>query len=166
MRKLLATVALVLCAAALGAQEVSDAQKAAAQAAAAYAGANQVRNEAPKPVYWTNSVQTNINFIQSSKYYDLAQKYLPNGCSGVLAFGLKDGRDGAHAAMAKFQRIYIATHVADAQSSVLNPANTTHRQLTDAELLEAGVTPDMIRLSVGLEDTEDLIQDLETALAQ
>lgn len=66
MRKLLATVALVLCAAALGAQEVSDAQKAAAQAAAAYAGANQVRNEAPKPVYWTNSVQTNINFIQSS----------------------------------------------------------------------------------------------------
>ena len=104
--------------------------------------------------------------LKSSKYYDLAQKYLPNGCSGVLTFGLKDGRDGAHAAMAKFPRIYIATHVADAQSSVLNPANTTHRQLTDAELLEAGVTPDMIRLSVGLEDTEDLIQDLETALAQ
>ena len=104
--------------------------------------------------------------LKSSKYYDLAQKYLPNGCSGVLTFGLKDGRDGAHAVMSKFQRIYIATHVADAQSSVLNPANTTHRQLTDAELLEAGVTPDMIRLSVGLEDTEDLIQDLETALAQ
>ncbi|MGN0930713.1 MAG: O-acetylhomoserine aminocarboxypropyltransferase/cysteine synthase family protein [Thermoguttaceae bacterium] len=104
--------------------------------------------------------------LKSSKYYDLAQKYLPNGCSGVLTFGLKDGRDGAHAVMAKFQRIYIATHVADAQSSVLNPANTTHRQLTDAELLEAGVTPDMIRLSVGLEDTEDLIQDLESALAQ
>ena len=108
----------------------------------------------------------NYPSLKSSKYYDLAQKYLPNGCSGVLTFGLKDGRDGARAVMSKFQRIYIATHVADAQSSVLNPANTTHRQLTDAELIDAGVTPDMIRLSVGLEDVEDLIEDLETALAQ
>ena len=103
--------------------------------------------------------------LKSSKYYPLAQKYLPNGACGVVAFGVRGGREGAQKFMAALKLVSIVTHVADARSSVLHPASTTHRQLTDAELVAAGVKPDMIRFSVGIEDAEDLIADLEQALA-
>ena len=103
--------------------------------------------------------------LKSDKYYDLAQKYMPQGSSGVMTFGVKGGREAAEKAMAKFKSIIIATHVADAQSCVLHPATTTHRQLSDAELLESGVLPDMVRLSVGIENVDDIIEDLDQALA-
>lgn len=116
--------------------------------------------EADPRVAWVN-----YPGLKSSKYYELAQKYLPDGASGVMAFGVKGGRAAADEFMKKLNVIFIATHVADAQSCVLNPANTTHRQLSDAELVDAGVLPDMVRLSVGLENVDDLIADLDQALA-
>ncbi len=103
--------------------------------------------------------------LPGDKYYDLAQKYMPNGTCGVIAFGIKGGRDAAEAFMSKLKVGMIATHVADAHTCVLHPANSTHRQLTDEELIAAGVGPDLIRLSVGIENVDDIIEDLAQALA-
>lgn len=95
----------------------------------------------------------------------LQEKYLPNGTCGVMAFGLKGGRDFSIRFMDNLKLISIATHVADCHSCVLHPASHTHRQLTDEQLIEAGVSPDLIRLSVGIEDAADLIADIAQALA-
>ena len=94
----------------------------------------------------------------------LAQKYLPNGSCGVIAFGLKGNRDTAIKFMDSLRMINIATHVADARSCVLHPASHTHRQLSDEQLREAGIAPDLIRLSVGIEDVSDIIKDIEQGL--
>ena len=104
--------------------------------------------------------------LPGDKYYDLAQKYLPRGASGVVSFGVKGGRAAAERFMAGLELCSIATHVADAKTCVLHPASATHRQMNDEELAAAGVSPDLIRLSVGLEDPEDLIADVEQALAR
>lgn len=98
--------------------------------------------------------------------YERARKYLPNGSCGVLAFGLKGDRQTAVRWMDSLQLINIATHVADARTCVLHPASHTHRQLSDEQLREAGVGPDLIRLSVGIEDADDLIEDIQQALEQ
>lgn len=103
--------------------------------------------------------------LKSSKYYELAQKYMPEGTSGVIAFGLKGGRDAAEAMMDKLKLAAIVTHVADARTCVLHPASHTHRQMNDQQLQEAGVAPDLIRFSVGIENVNDIIADLEQALA-
>lgn len=102
--------------------------------------------------------------LPGDKYYDLAQKYMPNGTCGVIAFGVKGGRTAAEAFMKKLKIGMIATHVADAHTCVLHPASATHRQLTDEELVAAGVGPDLIRLSVGIENVDDIIEDLAQAL--
>ena len=101
--------------------------------------------------------------LEGDKYYDLAQKYLPNGSCGVLAFGLKGGREQSIKFMDSLKLAAIATHVADAKTCLLHPASHTHRQMTEEQLLEAGVAPDLIRLSVGLENVDDLIDDLKQA---
>jgi len=103
--------------------------------------------------------------LPSNKYYERAQKYMPNGTCGVISFGVKGGRKAAEEFMKHLKVAIIATHVADAHTCVLHPANSTHRQLSDDELVAAGVGPDLIRLSVGLENVEDIIGDLEQALA-
>ena len=103
--------------------------------------------------------------LPGDKYHDLAKKYLPRGASGVVSFGVKGGRAAAEKFMAGLELCSIATHVADAKTCVLHPANATHRQMNDAELAAAGVSPDLIRLSVGLEDPGDLISDVDRALA-
>ena len=103
--------------------------------------------------------------LESSPYHALAQKYMPNGTCGVVSFGVKGGREAASKFMAGLKLASIATHVADAKTCVLHPASTTHRQMNDAELAAAGVSPDLIRLSVGIEDAADLLADLEQALA-
>ncbi len=104
--------------------------------------------------------------LESSKDYALAQKYMPNGTCGVVSFGVKGGREAAGKFMEKLNIVAIETHVADARSCCLHPATTTHRQMSDEELAAAGVSPDLVRLSCGLEDAEDLIADIEQALAQ
>lgn len=108
-----------------------------------------------------------INYpgLESSKYYERGKKYLPNGSSGVISFGVKGGREAAEKFMKELKVAMIATHVADAHTCVLHPASSTHRQLTDDELRESGVTPDMIRFSVGIENVEDIIDDLKNALS-
>ncbi|MDD6814954.1 MAG: O-acetylhomoserine aminocarboxypropyltransferase/cysteine synthase [Firmicutes bacterium] len=109
-----------------------------------------------------------VNFpgLPSNKYYDLAQKYLPKGSCGVISFGVKGGRAAAEAFMAHLTLASIETHVADSHTCCLHPASSTHRQMTDAQLESAGVPADLIRLSVGLENIDDLIADVENALAQ
>ncbi|WP_171020567.1 O-acetylhomoserine aminocarboxypropyltransferase/cysteine synthase family protein [Anaerofustis stercorihominis] len=102
--------------------------------------------------------------LEGNKYYDLAQKYMPNGTCGVIAFGLKGGREASVKMMDNLEMTAIVTHVADARTSVLHPASHTHRQMNDQELIEAGVQPDLIRLSVGIEDIDDIIEDLNKAL--
>lgn len=102
--------------------------------------------------------------LEGDKYYDLAQKYMPNGTCGVLTFGIKGGREASIKFMDNLKFVAIVTHVADARSCVLHPASHTHRQMTDEQLIEAGVQPDLIRFSVGIEDAEDIIADLEQAL--
>ena len=102
--------------------------------------------------------------LEGDKYYALAQKYLPNGSCGVIAFAVKGGREKAIKFMDSLKLMIIATHVADARTCLLHPASHTHRQLSDQQLLEAGVAPDLIRLSVGLENVDDLIADLTQAL--
>ena len=104
--------------------------------------------------------------LPGDKYYDLARKYLPHGCCGVVSFGVKGGRAAAGRFMAGLELASIATHVADAKTCVLHPASATHRQMNDAELAAAGVSPDLVRLSVGIEDVNDLIADLEQSLNQ
>ena len=107
-----------------------------------------------------------INFagLPNNKYYPLAQKYLPHGGCGVIAFGLKGSREEAIRFMDSLKLISIVTHVADAKTCVLHPASHTHRQLSDEQLREAGIAPDLIRLSVGLEDADDLLADIRQAL--
>ena len=102
--------------------------------------------------------------LKSDKYYELAQKYLPNGSCGVISFGLKGGRKAAEAFMKHLQLGSIETHVADSRTCCLHPASATHRQMTDEQLAAAGVGADLIRLSCGLENTEDLIADLAQAI--
>ena len=106
----------------------------------------------------------NYPSLESSPYYDLAKKYLPNGSCGVVSFGVKGGREAAQSFMGKLKIAAIETHVADARSCCLHPASTTHRQMSDEELEKAGVPSDLVRLSVGLEDADDLIADIEQAL--
>ena len=102
--------------------------------------------------------------LPDNKYYSLAQKYMKNGTCGVISFGLKGGRDAAKKFMDNLKLAAIVTHVADARTCVLHPASHTHRQLTDEQLVEAGVQPDLIRFSVGIEDVSDIIADIEQAL--
>lgn len=103
--------------------------------------------------------------LKSSKYYELAKKYMPDGTCGVISFGLKGGRNAAEAMMDQLKLAAIVTHVADARTCVLHPASHTHRQMNDEQLKEAGVAPDLIRFSVGIENAEDIIADLEQALS-
>lgn len=102
--------------------------------------------------------------LEGDKYYDMAKKYLPNGSCGVVSFGVKGGRGAAEAFMKKLGVFAIETHVADARSCCLHPASATHRQMNDEELIAAGVRPELVRLSCGLESSEDLIADLKNAL--
>ena len=104
--------------------------------------------------------------LPQDKYYDLAKKYLPNGSCGVLSFGPVGGREAATKLMDSLQLASVVTHVADAQTCVLHPASTTHRQLTEQQLKDAGVAPDLLRLSVGIEDVQDILDDLEQALSK
>ena len=106
----------------------------------------------------------NCPMLEENKYYDLAKKYMPNGTCGVITFGLKGGRETAIKFMDSLEFIAIVTHVADARSCVLHPASHTHRQMTDEQLIEEGVQPDLIRFSIGIENADDIINDLEQAL--
>ena len=117
--------------------------------------------EAHDKVAWVN-----YPGLKSSRDYALAQKYMPNGTCGVVSFELKGGRQTAEDFMGHLKVAMIATHVADARTCVLHPASSTHRQLTDQELEDCGVSPGMIRYSAGIEDVQDLIEDLEQALDQ
>lgn len=117
--------------------------------------------ESNEKIAWVN-----YSGLEGNKYYELAQKYLPNGGCGVVSFGVKGGREAAERFMNSLRLIAIETHVADARSCCLHPASATHRQLSDTELAAAGVSPDLIRLSCGIEGAEDLIADIEQALAK
>ena len=109
----------------------------------------------------------NYSGLKSSKYYELAQKQFTNGMScGVVTFGLKGGRDVSIRFMDSLKLACIVTHVADARTCVLHPASHTHRQLSDEQLIAAGVQPDLIRFSVGIEDADDIIADIEQALSK
>ncbi|MCR5485288.1 MAG: O-acetylhomoserine aminocarboxypropyltransferase/cysteine synthase [Clostridiales bacterium] len=103
--------------------------------------------------------------LKSNKYYDLAKKYMPNGTSGVISFGIKGGRAAATKFQDSLKLASIATHVADCRTCILYPAGTTHRQLTDEQLIACGVPDDLLRLSVGIENVEDIIDDIEQALS-
>lgn len=116
--------------------------------------------EQHKDVAWVN-----YPGLPGNKYYELAQKYMPNGTCGVISFGLKGGRSAAEKMMDHLKLAAIVTHVADARTCVLHPASHTHRQMTDEQLVEAGVAPDLIRFSVGIENVNDIIADLEQAIA-
>ena len=102
--------------------------------------------------------------LESDPQYEMAKKYMPNGTCGVISFGVKGGREAATKFMDSLKLASIVTHVADSKTCVLHPASTTHRQLTDKQLEEAGVRSDLIRLSVGIEDVEDIIADIQQAL--
>lgn len=109
-------------------------------------------------------VWVNYPGLENDKYHALAQKYMPNGTCGVISFGLKGGRQAAGEFMDKLKLAAIVTHVADARTCVLHPASHTHRQLSDEQLREAGVDPSLIRLSVGIENVDDIIEDIRQAL--
>ena len=102
--------------------------------------------------------------LESSEYYELAKKYMPNGTCGVVSFGIKGGREAATKFMDSLEMASVVTHVADLRTCVLHPASTTHRQLSDQQLEEAGVKPDLIRLSVGIENVEDILDDIKQAI--
>jgi O-acetylhomoserine (thiol)-lyase len=102
--------------------------------------------------------------LKGDKYYDLAQKYMPNGTCGVISFGVKGGRSAAEKFMKSLRLASVETHVADAKTCCLHPASATHRQMNDDELIAAGVTPDLIRYSCGIENADDLIADIAQAL--
>ena len=108
--------------------------------------------------------RVNYPGLKNDKYYALAQKYLSKGSCGVITFGLKGGREASVKFIDKLKLCAIVTHVADARTSVLHPASTTHRQLTDEQLIAAGVEPDLIRFSTGIEHVNDIIEDIEQAL--
>ena len=114
--------------------------------------------EANPKVAWVN-----YPGLKSNKYYDLAQKYMPNGTSGVITFGMGT-REASAAVMDKLKLIAIVTHVADARTCVLHPASHTHRQMNETQLKEAGISPDLVRLSVGIENVDDIIEDLAQAI--
>lgn len=114
--------------------------------------------ESNKNVAWVN-----YPGLESSKDKDLVNKYLKDGTCGVISFGIVGGREAALKFMKSLKLIAIETHVADARSCCLHPATSTHRQLSDKELIECGVSPDLIRMSIGLEDSDDLIADIEQA---
>lgn len=116
--------------------------------------------EAHPDVEWVNYPD-----LEGNKYHDITKKYMPNGSCGVVSFGLKGGRDAAVKFMDSLKLAAIVTHVADARTCVLHPASTTHRQLSDAQLKECGVDPSLIRFSVGIEDADDIISDIEQAIA-
>lgn len=116
--------------------------------------------EAHPDVEWVNYPD-----LPGNKYYDITKKYMPNGSCGVVSFGLKGGRDAAVKFMDSLKLAAIVTHVADARTCVLHPASTTHRQLSDAQLKECGVDPSLIRFSVGIEDIDDIIADIDQAIA-
>ncbi len=116
--------------------------------------------EKHEKVAWVNYPR-----LASSDQYELASKYLPNGCCGVISFGVKGGREAAVRFMDSLKLAAVVVHVADARTSVLHPASTTHRQLTDEQLVATGISPDMVRLSVGIENIDDILADLEQALA-
>ena len=109
-----------------------------------------------------------INYpgLESNKYYERVKKYMPNGCCGVISFGVKGGREAAMKFMDSLKLANLVVHVADARTSVLHPASTTHRQLNDQQLADCGVTPNLIRMSVGIEYIDDIIADVEQALAK
>lgn len=117
--------------------------------------------QANEHVAWVNYAD-----LPDNKYHALQQKYMPKGTCGVISFGLKGNRDTAVKFMDHLKMIAIVTHVADARTSVLHPASHTHRQLSDEQLVEAGVQPDLIRLSVGIENVEDIIADIRQAMEQ
>lgn len=102
--------------------------------------------------------------LKSNKYYPLVEKYLPNGASGVVSFGVKGGREKAVKFLDSLKIAAIVTHVADARTCALHPASSTHRQLTDQQLIDCGVSPDLVRFSVGIENAEDIIADIDQAL--
>jgi O-acetylhomoserine (thiol)-lyase len=102
--------------------------------------------------------------LKGDKYYDLAKKYMPGGTCGVVSFGVKGGRSAAEKFMKALKLAAIETHVADARTCCLHPASATHRQMNDDELRAAGVSPDLVRYSCGIENAEDLIEDLDQAL--
>ncbi len=102
--------------------------------------------------------------LEGDRYYERAQKYMPDGTCGVITFGLKGGRDASIRFMDNLKLVAIVTHVADARSCVLHPASHTHRQMTDEQLIAAGIEPDLIRFSIGIEDADDIIADLQQAL--
>lgn len=104
--------------------------------------------------------------LENDKYHALAEKYLPKGCSGVISFRIKGGREAAARFMDRLKLAAIVVHVADARTAVLHPASTTHRQMTDEQLLAAGIEPDMIRFSVGIENVDDIIEDIRQALGE
>ena len=104
--------------------------------------------------------------LEGDKYYELAQKYLPNGTCGVVSFGFQGGRRAAETFMSRLKLAAIETHVADARTCCLHPASATHRQMNDEELRAAGITPDLVRFSCGIENAEDLIDDIAQALEQ
>ncbi len=106
----------------------------------------------------------NYPSLKSNKYYELAKKMMPNGTCGVVSFGIKGGRDAAEKFMKKLKLAMIATHVADSRTCVLHPASATHRQLTDEQLVECGISANMIRFSVGVENVNDILADLKQAL--
>ena len=107
-----------------------------------------------------------VNFpgLESSPFHALAQKYMPHGTCGVVSFGIKGGREAATKFMDSLELASVVTHVADLRTCVLHPASTTHRQLSDKQLEEAGVSPDLIRLSVGIENIDDILADIKQAL--
>ena len=115
--------------------------------------------EANEKVAWVN-----YPGLPGNKYYDLAQKYMPKGTCGVISFGLKGGRTAAEKMMDHLSLAAIVTHVADARTCVLHPASHTHRQMSDEQLVDAGVAPDLIRLSVGIENVDDILADVAQAL--
>ena len=115
--------------------------------------------EANDKIAWVN-----YPGLASNKYYERAKKYMPGGTCGVVSFGVKGGRDAAEKFMNSLELAAIVTHVADARTCVLHPASSTHRQLSDKELAECGVSPDLVRFSVGIENVEDIINDIQQAL--
>lgn len=117
--------------------------------------------EASDKVSWVN-----YPGLESSKYYKLAQKYMPDGTCGVVSFGVKGGREAAVKFMNSLELAAVVTHVADLRTCALHPASATHRQLNDQQLEECGVSPDLIRFSVGIENAEDIIKDIENALSK
>ena len=108
----------------------------------------------------------NYPSLPGNKYHTLAQKYLPNGSSGVISFGIQGGREAAMKFMEGLRLAKLVIHVADARTSVLHPASTTHRQMNDEQLKECGVSPDLIRMSVGIEYIGDILDDLEKSFAR